>query len=92
MKAGPRGGLLFLATLVVASLLAPYLAPFAADALDLAAQQLVIAVVGDPSGIGDDHLKLECRRTGVEHQNIHARTPSRSCVENDTGPLKCEGR
>ena len=36
MKAGPRGGLLFLATLVVASLLAPYLAPFAADALDLA--------------------------------------------------------
>lgn len=36
MKAGPRGGLLFLTTLVVASLLAPYLAPFAADALDLA--------------------------------------------------------
>lgn len=45
MKAGPRGGLLFLATLVVASLLAPYLAPFAADALDLANRRAAPSLV-----------------------------------------------
>ena len=45
MKAGPRGGLLFLALLVVASLLAPYLAPFAADALDLANRRAAPSLV-----------------------------------------------
>jgi peptide/nickel transport system permease protein len=53
MKAGPRGGLLFLATLVVASLLAPYLAPFAADALDLANRRAAPSMV---HGFGTDEL------------------------------------
>ncbi len=45
MTSGPRGGLLFLGTLVVASLLAPTLAPFAADALDLANRRAAPSLV-----------------------------------------------
>ena len=45
MTSGPRGGLLFLGALVVASLLAPTLAPFAADALDLANRRAAPSLV-----------------------------------------------
>ncbi len=44
-RSAQRGGLLFLAVLIVASALAPYLAPFAADALDLANRRAAPSVV-----------------------------------------------
>ena len=58
MNTAPRGGLLFLATLVVASLLAPYLAPFAADAIDLANRRAAPSMV---HWFGTDELGRDVR-------------------------------
>jgi hypothetical protein len=45
---------------------------FAADPLDLATGQSAIRRRRDRCRVGVDELKLECRRTDVQNENVHA--------------------
>ena len=44
---------------------------FATDALNLSPDQSHVAVVAHAIGVGGHHLKLECRRADVEHEDVH---------------------